>query len=67
MHKALKVNRPIEVAQMFGISLSTLNRWSKNNPNFPKKINLCGSGRAVGYDHNEILEFIEARKQERDQ
>ncbi|MDJ1138747.1 helix-turn-helix transcriptional regulator [Marinicella marina] len=64
MQKALKVNRPNEVAQMFGISLSTLNRWSKN-PSFPQKIKL--GGRAVGYDHNEILEFIEARKQERSQ
>jgi len=59
-----KVNRPSEVAQIFGISLSTLDRWSKN-PDFPKKIKL--GGRAVGYDHNEIIEFIEARKQERDQ
>ncbi|MCX7554262.1 AlpA family phage regulatory protein [Marinicella sp. S1101] len=65
MHKALKVNRPAEVAQMFGISLSTLNRWTNENPSFPKKLKL--GGRAVGYDHNEILEFVEARKLERDQ
>jgi len=63
MHKALKVVRPTEVAKILSISLSTLDRWSKH-PNFPKKFSLSG-GRAVGFDYHEVLEFIEARKQER--
>ena len=61
MQEAVKVDRPIEVARIFGVSLSTIDRWAKENPSFPNKIKL--GGRAVGYDHAEIIAFIEKCKQ----
>lgn len=60
MQKVLKVDRPVEVARIFGVSLSTIDRWAKENPNFPSKVKL--GGRAVGYDHAQIVEFFEKCK-----
>ncbi|WP_223789630.1 AlpA family phage regulatory protein [Marinicella meishanensis] len=61
MQNFLKVYRPIEVARIFGVSLSTIDRWAKENPNFPRKVKL--GGRAVGYDHAQIIEFFEKCKE----
>ena len=66
MQMTQKVDRPSEAAAILGVSKSTLARWSKNIPNFPQKIQL-GGGRAVGYDHAEIIAFIEKRKEESQQ
>jgi len=54
------IHRPAEVANLLGISISTLDRWSKK-PEFPQKIKL--SSRVVGFDSSEIYDFIEKQKE----
>ncbi len=60
MNMTPKVDRPNEAAAILGISKSTLDRWSKQNPDFPQKIKI--GRRAVGYDHNEIVDYINNQK-----
>ncbi len=61
MQVTSKVDRPAKAAAILGISKSTLDRWSKTNPNFPRKIKI--GQRAVGYDHAELMDFINRQKQ----
>lgn len=51
-----KILRPAQVAEMLNISLQTLWRYSRKNPDFPEKLNL--GGRAVGYRSDEVEAYI---------
>lgn len=54
------IYRPAEVAEMLGISKSTLDRWSQD-PRFPQRIKL--SPRVVGYDATDIQAYVDSFKE----
>jgi predicted DNA-binding transcriptional regulator AlpA len=49
--------RPKEVAELLGITVTTLNRYAKR-PDFPGKISL--SPRHTGYYKNEIIQYLDS-------
>jgi len=49
--------RPNEVAELLGVSVQTVHRYAKNNPDFPQKHKI--GERAVGFRWHDIKRFIE--------
>lgn len=52
--------RPKQVAYFMGVSLQTLWRLDKRDPEFPNKIRF--TTRCVGYKRSEILSYVETRQ-----
>lgn len=60
--KAARYYTPAELCALFSISRATLNRWAKNIPGFPRKINIAGGferGPCVRYLRSEVHEYLE--------
>lgn len=55
--------RLVNVCQMLNASPSTIWRWVKTNPSFPKPIKLSPS--VTAWDEAELLAWVQARKSER--
>lgn len=51
-----RILRPKEVAEMLGITISTLNRYAKR-PEFPQKVRL--SPRHTGYYQHELKAYLD--------
>lgn len=56
-----RVLRPKEQAALIGLSRATLHRLEKNDPSFPKKIQL--GIQAVGRLESDLLAWLESRRE----
>jgi len=59
---AARYYTPAELCTLFSISRATLNRWAKDIPGFPRKINIAGVfGRrpCIRYLRSEVHEYLE--------
>ena len=55
--------RPKPAAQLLGIGVATLWRWSRERPDFPKPRKL--SARCTIFDHDELLAWRDAAQVQR--
>ena len=55
----MRIKRPAEAAQMFGVSAATFWRYSKA-PDFPVAFRLGPN--AIGYDEDELVAWLEKRR-----
>lgn len=62
--RPLRFMRPAQVAKFLGTSPTTLWRWVRNIPDFPKPIKL-GAGTTV-WDEAELIAWVETKKAARD-
>ena len=60
--RALRLPR---VCDLTGASRSTVWRWVKNDPDFPRPFHLSKSKSVTCWDEREILDFLEFEKAER--
>lgn len=56
----MRVVRPAQGAEMFGVSRATFWRWSKDVADFPIAFRLGPN--AIGFDEAELKAFLEARR-----
>ena len=60
---AFQIIRPKELAEILSVSIPTLYRMMDD---LPPKIKLSKHGRAVGWRHSDIVEYLESRQEKRE-